>query len=498
MPKQGYIAFDLGAESGRAMLATLDDGKIALEELHRFRHLGQPMPDGLHWDLTGLWSHLRQGLRACGAGAGQRGVELVSIGVDTWGVDFGLVGESGQLLGLPFCYRDARHQEAMPKVLETVSRKEVYDATGIQFMYLNTLYQLYALAHEEPAVLGSAKRMLMMPDLFHYFFTGEQTNEWSNATTTQMLNTKSRKWAAQLLRKLDIPTTFLGELIDPGTVVGTLRDAVAQEAGIQKVQVTAPATHDTAAAVAAVPVDPNFDGNWAYLSSGTWSLMGAEIDEPIITDASCEASFTNEGGVGGTIRFLKNIAGLWLVQECRRDFEKQGHDFEYEQLVHLAEQAERFRTLVDPDHGPFVQPGEMPAKIAAFADATNQPKPETEGQFVRCCLESLAMAYRRTLGILEQLTGKRFDVLHIVGGGGQNKLLNQMTADAIGRPVVVGPYEATAIGNALTQALGTGAVGNLTDIRTVVRNSYDLETVEPKNPTAFDDQYERWEALLGN
>jgi len=501
MPKQGFIAFDLGAESGRAMLGVLDGERFDLKELHRFPNLPQALPSGYHWNLTELYRNLVEGLRAAAKMSGDDNITLASCGVDTWGVDCGFVGASGQLLGLPFAYRDDRNPPAMRKAFDALGEKAIYDATGIQFLPFNTLFQLIAQQDAEPAVLTNAKRMLNMPDLLHYFLSGEQVNEATIASTTQMIDPRHRngQWNKALLEQLGLPTGLLGEIKPAGTVIGKLRQTVADEAGVSRLAVIVPGSHDTASAVAAVPVDTSQYGvgAWAYLSSGTWSLMGAELDEPIVSDASREAGFTNERGVDDKIRFLKNIAGLWLVQEVRREYTRRGEQYDYDQLTKLASEAEPFRTLVDCGHEPFASPGDMPQKIAAFAESTGQPKPETVGQFVRCCLESLALTYRLTLEGLEQLLGTQVKMLHVVGGGGKNKLLNQMTADALGRPVIVGPYEATAIGNALTQAMGHGAVRDLAHVRQIVRGTYDPVTYEPTDRDAYAAELERFRALQG-
>ncbi len=483
MTQTGIVAFDLGAESGRAMLATLDDDKLAIEQIHRFANTPQRLPSGYHWNLLDLWANIVEGLERCIAVAKERNIELTSVGIDTWGVDFGFVGRgggTGQLLGLPFCYRDDSHAVAMDRAIDKVGRRTIYDATGIQFMAPNSLYQLVARYEQEPAMIDSAERLLMVPDLFHWFLSGEQVNEATIASTSQMLDMRTGKWAGGLLNQLGLPTHMLHDTTAPGTTIGTSR--------IGNIPVVIPATHDTAAAVAAAPGPQT--GSWAYLSSGTWSLMGVEIAEPIINDRSFELNITNEGGVAGTIRLLSNIAGLWLVQECRRDLAAAGEEYDYPALTQLAGDAEPFRTLIDTGHGPFAAPGDMRAKIADFATSTDQPVPQTPGQFVRCCLESLALTYRRTLEALEELTGSRIDVLHIVGGGAQNQLLNQMTADALARPCVIGPFEATAIGNALTQRYA-----DLASIRQVVRQSFDLQTVEPRNAGAYQDQVDRFSRI---
>ncbi len=501
MSAQGFVAFDLGAESGRAMLATLHNGRLQLDELHRFANIPLRLPSGLHWNVTQLWADLLEGLRRAAATANKRNITLVSLGVDTWGVDFALLGKSGQLLGLPFAYRDERNPPAQQWAFERVGREAIYAATGIQFLPFNSLFQLIAQKHTEPAVLDHARHMLTMPDLLHYFFTGEAANEATNASTTQMVNPFTGQWAADLLTALDLPTHFLGRIAPAGAKLGRVLPHVAQATSLDSLadslQVIAPGTHDTASAVAAVPVAADETRPWAYLSSGTWSLMGAELDQPIVTNASCDAGFTNERGVGGKIRFLKNIAGLWLVQETRRDYEQQGHSYDYAELTRLAAESEPFRTLVNPDHPPFLSPGSMLAKLRDYAAATGQPAPDSPGQAVRCCLESLALCYRRTLDALESLLGRRIELLHIVGGGGRNELLDQMTADALGRPVIVGPYEATAVGNALTQAIGIGAVKNLADLRRIVRASFDPRTFAPRDPTAFEKHLPRFDALRG-
>ncbi len=500
--KQGYVAFDLGAESGRAMLAILDTssgvrgGKIELHEAHRFANNLRQLPSGLHWDLLGLWGHLVEGLAQAGKLASDKSIKLVSLGVDTWGVDFGLIGRSGQVLGLPFAYRDARNAPAMAKAFRKLGQKRIYDATGIQFMPFNTLFQLVATQESEPKLLTQARAMLNMPDLLHYFFSGKAVNEATIASTTQMVNPKTGKWNKTLLTDLGLPVHMLGGIVPAGTRIGTLRSEVAKQAGVDEIDVIVPGSHDTASAVAAVPVDVATTPRWAYLSSGTWSLMGAELDRPIISDASRTMGFTNERGVGGKIRFLKNIAGLWLVQEVRRDLKRKATPEDYEELTTMAAEAQPFRTLIDPAYEPLASPGDMKAKLQAYARATGQPLPTTPGQLVRACLESLALTYALTLDALEKLVESPIDVLHIVGGGGKNKLLNQMTADAIGRKVIVGPYEATAVGNALAQAMGAGQIADLAELRRIVRASFELLTVEPSDTGAFAGQRERFAALV--
>jgi len=504
MSKSGYIAFDLGASSGRAMLATLTDGaegaaRIEIDQMHRFPNVPVHLPSGYHWDLSGLWANVVEGLRRCGQTAAGRGLEIVSLGVDTWGVDFGLVGKSGQLLGLPFAYRDERFPPAMEKALSMLGEQLIYETTGTQMMPFNSLFQLVAQHESEPAMLEHADRMLMLPDLLHYFFSGVMVNDATEGSTTQMVDPRqgpTGRWATSLLEKLGLPTGYLGELIPSGTAIGRIRKEIAQDAAVEQVQVILPGSHDTASAVAAVPVDEADGRTWAFLSSGTWSIMGAEVEEPAINETSSRLSFANERCVGGKIRLLKNISALWLVEQCRRDMARRGNEFDFDELTRLAADAEPFRTLVNPDSPAFAAPGEMLAKVAGFAESTRQSPPESPGQFIRCALESLALAYRFVFGNLEEVLGRRVDTLHIIGGGAHNALLNQMTADAIDRTVVVGPYEATAIGNALTQAMGAGQVADLAHLRRIVRESFDIVTCTPQDTGAFDRQSDRFAALL--
>ena len=497
MSKRAYLAFDLGAESGRAIVGILSDGKLELHELHRFLNTPQRLPHGIHWSLMDLWSNLLQGLEKAGRFADENDLELVSLGVDTWGVDFGLIGKSGQLMGLPFTYRDERNQPAMDKTVDKLGAKAIYAATGIQFMPFNSLFQLVAQHDAEPSLVDNADKLLFIPDLLHYFFSGKAVIESTIASTSQMIDPRSedRGWATKLIEDAGLPTHLLGEIVQPGAKIGAILPQVAAEANVsESIQVVAPATHDTASAIAAVPAKPGAD-NWAYISSGTWSLMGVELPEPHITEAGREANITNEGGVDNTIRYLTNIAGLWLVQECRRYYEKQGITYDYNKLTQLAAEAEPFRTIVDPDHAPFIAPGRMPEKLAEFAKATNQPIPEEVGQFVRCCLESLALTYRHTLDKIESVLDRKYEVIHIVGGGGRNELLDQMTANATGCEVIVGPYEATAVGNLLVQAMGMGDVDGLAGIREVVVSSFDPKSFKPVDTADWDAAYERYLAI---
>jgi rhamnulokinase len=476
----GYIAIDLGAESGRVVVGVLADRRLRLEEIHRFAHEPVWLPTGLHWDIIGIWREIVVGLRKTAAWSQTAGVPLVSVGVDTWGVDWALVDRAGELVGVPHAYRDPRNTAAYEQVIAKLGEERIYQTTGIQFMALNTLVSLYAHNLADSDALARADRLLFIPDLLHFWMCGERTTEATIASTSQMIDCHTGDWAREMLAELALPAHLLGPLSPPGTRLGAIRSKLAEETGLPAgLQVVAPAAHDTASAVAAVPAAHG--SNWCYLSSGTWSLLGAELSAPCVSPAAQAASFTNELGVSGTIRFLKNIPGLWLVQECRRDFAREGKEFDYATLTQLASESPAFRTLVDPSHHSLQTPGDMPRKIADFARATNQPAPESPGQFVRCALESLALAYRDKLATLESILGRRFEVIHVVGGGGKNALLCQMTADATERRVVVGPLEATATGNALVQAMATGEIADLSDLRAVVSGSVELVTFEPKN-----------------
>lgn len=477
------IAIDLGAESGRVIVGTLADGRVALEEVHRFAHVPLWLPTGLHWDITGIWREILSGLRKAVAWAAANRCEIRSVGVDAWGVDWALVDKSGELVGLPHAYRDPRNLAAFDAVVAQLGSDRIYQATGIQLMAINSLYSLYAERLASPAALAAADRFLFLPDLIHYWLSGEMAVEATIASTSQMVDCHTGDWACDLLTELGLPTEILGSIVPPGTVVGTLRAQVASEIGLGdaaaagRVQVIAPAAHDTASAVAAVPATA--EENWCYLSSGTWSLLGAELLDPCVSAAAQAAMFTNELGVGGKTRFLKNIPGLWLVQECRRELARRGQESDYASLTRLAAAAEAFRTRIDPLDVSFQTPGDILDKIADVARATNQPVPESPGEFVRCCLESLASTYRDKLVAMESILGRRFDVIHVVGGGGQNKLLAQMTADATGRRVVVGPYEAAALGNLLVQAMAGGEVADVGEIRQIVGRSFELVAYEP-------------------
>jgi rhamnulokinase len=483
-----FLAFDLGAESGRAMLGQFDEEQLRLSEVHRFPNGPVRLPDGLHWDVLRLWAEIVHSLALA---AREQKSDLAGIGLDTWGVDFGLLDRDGALISTPYHYRDSRTDGMLEEAFARVPRAEIFEQTGIQFMQLNSLYQLLAMVARRSPVLDIAKTFLTMPDLFNYWLTGRRACEFTIATTTQCYDPRKGDWAIPLLEKMHIPAPIFPEVVQPGTVLGPLGLSVAQEVGLGQVPVIAPACHDTGSAVAAVPFE-SATGKGCYISSGTWSLMGAEAPAPVITPQSLEYNFTNEGGVCGTFRLLKNIMGLWLVQECRRAWARQGESYSYDQLTRMAEAAVPFVTLVNPDDPAFLHPTDMPAEIRSFCGRTGQPVPENKGALVRCVLESLALTYRSTLEKLESLLGRELEVIHIVGGGSRNRLLCQFAADATQRPVLAGPVEATAIGNVLMQALAQGVFASLEEARAIVRDSFEVHPFQPGDPAPWDAAYERF------
>jgi rhamnulokinase len=468
-----FLAIDLGAETGRAILGTLEGGRLTLEELHRFPNTPVRLLTGLYWDTLRLFHEIRQALSICGR---ERKLALDGIGIDTWGVDFGLLGSDGALVDDPRHYRDSRTNGMLEKTFAVVPRQEIFAETGIQFMPLNTLYQLHAMRISGSPALNAATKLLFMPDLFNYWLTGEMRAEVSIASTSQFYNPVKNQWASGLFRRLDLPERILPELMLPGTRLGTLLPEIAESSGLSSnVPVYATACHDTASAVAAVPAEG--DG-WCYISSGTWSLMGVELDAPVINQQSLALNFTNEVGAGNKIRFLKNIAGLWLLQECRRAWTLAGSAYSYEELSKLAAAAPPVGDLIDPDA--FPEPGRMPERIAEYCRARGWQAPDQPGGMTRLILESLASTYRKVLFNLETLLNQPINRVHIVGGGSRNQLLNQLAANATGRTIIAGPAEATAAGNILVQAIGAGEVSGLSEARKIVQRSFALETYQPE------------------
>jgi len=478
-----YLAFDLGAESGRAILAHHHSGILTIEEIHRFKNDPVEYGGSLHWDVPRLWWEIRKALSAL------EKVELAGIGVDAWGVDYALLGERGELLQNPYHYRDSRTAGMMQEVFRRVPREKIYAYTGIQFLPINTIFQLYAAKQRTPVMLQSARKLLMMPDLFHYWLTGIPVCEFTNATTTQLVNPATRTWALNLIEQLELPSHLFGEITEPGTILGTLLPGIAKDTALANTPVIVPATHDTASAVAAIAAR---EGT-AFLSSGTWSLVGIEVDAPVLSSEALQFNFTNEGGVKGTTRLLKNVMGLWMLQRCRDAWNNQGQCLDHGELMELAARETPFTSLVDPDHESFLRPADMQVAIDQFCLRTNQPCPQNPAGYIRAILESLAFKYRVVLQNLQRLTGRQIDQVRIIGGGSKNRLLNQLTADATGKKVLAGPAEATALGNVAMQILATGAVSSLSEVRAIVDRSFPAELFVPLHTEEWDRQAHRFE-----
>jgi rhamnulokinase len=487
-----FLAIDIGAESGRGVVISYDGDRITLEEAHRFPNGPVHIRGHLYWDALRIWSELKTALMKAHR---SRGEGLVSLGVDTWGVDFALLDKNDELVCNPRHYRDPRTEGMMEEAFKVVPKEEIYRRTGIQFMRLNTLYQLLATLREGSTQLEVARSLLMMPDLFNYWFCGKKVCEFTDATTTQFFNPFENDWARDLMDKLGIPTHFLLEVVQPGTILGELDRAISRELNIgHDIQVAATASHDTASAVAATPLGSEDD---AYISSGTWSLVGMEVSKPFVNDETLRSNFTNEGGAFGTFRLLKNVQGLWLLEESRRAWSRLGRQYTYDQLIEMARGAQPFKFVVDVDEGRFTVPTDMPATIADYCVQTGQGAPRDDAEVVRCIFDSLALKYRITISNLESITGRRIREIHVVGGGSRNALLNQLVSDATGRRVVAGPAEATSVGNALIQCAAMGFIRSSSQLREVVRRSFELQVFEPRreNAQAWDEFQDRFEVL---
>src|SRR5919107_78397 len=483
-----YLAVDLGAESGRVVLGRFDGGRVSLEEVHRFPNTAVKLPDGLHWDILRILSEIKEGLAKAA-----REVRVEGVGLDSWGGDFALLDREGALVSNPYHHRDPRTEEMLARALEKMPKEEIYETTGIQFMRINTLYQLLAI--QDSPLLEVADTLLLVPDLMNYWLTGEKACEFTNATTTQLYDLEAEGWAEDLLQKLSLPVDVFPKIVPPATELGPLLPEVAEEVGLgAQLPVIAVASHDTASAVVAVPAEGE---SFAYVSSGTWSLVGVETPEPVVTQEAMEANFTNEGGFEGRTRFLKNVMGLWLLQECRRIWAQEGQESSYEELTRLAEEAPASGPLVDPDHPSFLAPGDMPSRIRRFCEATDQRPPEELGQIARCIFESLALKYRWVVAQAGGIAGQNLEVVHVVGGGSQNSLLCQLTADATRLPILAGPVEATALGNVMVQAYARGYVGSLEEIRAVVRRSTDINRYTPGGDTdEWDELREKFSSVM--
>ena len=481
-----YLAYDLGAESGRAVAGTISGGRLSLEEVHRFWNLPQTIQGTMYWDVYALFRELKEGLRKYMERAGG---PPAGIGIDTWGVDFGLLAGDGSLLAPPVCYRDHRNDTVMADVFQEIPARVIYDRTGIQFMQFNSIFQLAGIQRRTPQVLEAAGSLLFMGDLLAYFFCGRKAVEYTLASTSQLIDPRTRRWATDLMKELGIPAKIMPELVESGTVLGK----VSREIVEADIPVIAVAHHDTGSAVAAVPAEGR---DWACISCGTWSIMGVELPQPMINDQTAACNFTNEGGVCGTTRFMKNLAGLWPLQQCRRKWAESDAGLDYVKITRAAAEAPALDTVLDIDYAGFVNPPDMTMAIKDYCLQTGQRPPDGVGPMARAIVESLALGYRRVLDMLERLTGRRYDQVHVVGGGTQNELLMQCAASAMGRPVVAGPVEATAIGNVMMQAIATGRLASLADGRRMVRESFPMKRYEPRDQPAWAAAYKKLKGMI--
>ena len=488
MNKYTFLAFDLGATSGRAVVATLQGSQFDMQEIYRFPNAIMELHGKFYWNIYSLYEALKESLVICA----RKGIHLDSIGIDTWGVDFGCVAKDGTLLGLPRAYRDPYTEGAPEEFFTIIPHEEVYRKTGIQIMNFNSLYQLFRQHKEGFEPLASADCLLFIPDLLSYLLTGNKICEYTDASTSQLLNPSTKCFESSLLEAAGVNPDILLPIVMPGTRIGELTDALAEETGIGKVPVIAVAGHDTASAVASVPAE---NEEFAYLSSGTWSLMGIETEEPIITDDSLKYNFTNEGGIEGTTRFLKNITGMWLLEQCRKEWKKLGREYDYKTIERMAEEETPFRSFIFPDDPRFANPVSMTEEIAAYCRETNQPVPEKDSEFIRCIYESLVMRYRDVLTLLQELAPFPIKCLHVIGGGSLNNMMSQLTANSIHLPVITGPAEATAIGNCMVQARAAGLVADRWEMRHLIRTFLTPDTYLPKDAEVWDRAYEKYKLI---
>jgi len=491
MTTRNFLAFDLGASSGRAILGTISDNKLSLKEIHRFDNQMVEINGSFYWNIFSLFGELKTGLKKC---IHDFGIQPESVGVDTWGVDIALLDRNGMIVGLPYAYRDSRTDTAMEEVFKVIPKKELYLMTGIQLMQFNTLFQLYAYKRDRSPLLEITTDILFMPDALGYLFSGVKKNEFSIASTSQFLKPGKLEYEQKLFDAIGFDINLMQELVLPGTILGDIKPDIQKETGSAPIPVVAVAAHDTASAIASVPATGR---NWAYISSGTWSLMGIESDHPLISEEIQKLNFTNEGGVEGTTRFLKNIMGLWLLQECRRTWSAE-HDYSWPEMVEMSLNAQPFKCLIDPDAREFLNPGDMPAAIAAFCAKTGQPEPETHGEIIRTIFESLALKYRLTLDSIREVSMGEIEKIHIIGGGANNELLCQYAANATNLQVYAGPTEATAIGNIMMQAKALGAVSSLGEIRQMVFNSFETKIFYPQDANSWNAEYQRFKNLIAN
>lgn len=488
MNSHSFLAFDLGATSGRAVVGTLSNGKFTMEEIHRFPNSIMELHGRYYWDIYSLYGELKRGLTICA----QKGIRPLSIGIDTWGVDFGYIAEDGSILALPRAYRDPYTDGVPEELFSIMPREEVYARTGIQVMYFNSLYQLFAAKKESNSALQNADKILFMPDLLAYMLTGKMVCEYTEASTSQLVNPATKQFDKELAEAVGIDSNILLPIVMPGTVVGELTESLAEETGIGRIPVVTVAGHDTASAIAAIPATNN---EFAFLSSGTWSLMGIECNAPIITEETTRLNLTNEGGIDGTTCFLNNITGMWLLEQCRKEWEKEGKEYSYPEIISMAESSTPFRSLVNPNDPLFTNPQSMSAAIAGYCRHTGQPVPESHAQIVRCIFESLALCYRATLDNIRNVAPHAIKQLHIIGGGSKNAFMNQLTANAIGIPVVAGPSEATAIGNCMVQARAAGLAGDRWEMRSLIGKAVETTTFNPTESAEWEEAYSRYKRI---
>lgn len=486
-PKR-VLAFDFGASSGRAILGIYDGEKLRMEEVHRFSNDPVSVNGTLYWDVLRLFHEIQQGLLKAKQAGG-----FDSVGVDTWGVDFGLLDKNGYLLENPVHYRDFRTQGKIEESFKLLPKEEFYNETGIQFMELNTVFQLFSLVMNRPELLERAETLLFMPDLFNFMLTGEKSTEYTIASTSQMINVHTREWSDDVLNKLNIPKRILTPIVEPGTVIGKISPELCETLGIEPADVISVAGHDTQSAAAAVPTQ---EDDFLFISCGTWSLFGTELEKPIVNKNSYELNVTNEGGLNGKTTFLKNIIGLWLIQESRRQWQREGKDYSYADLEKLALEAEPFKCFIDPDDPLFVAPGNLPERVRKFCRETNQYVPETVGEIMRCIYESLALKYRFAFSQISDCTNKKYDVIHIVGGGAKDTLLCKMTASSCNVKVTAGPIEATVLGNLAVQLISTGAISDLKQARKMIAESENIKTFLPENVSEWDSAYKKFKEII--
>ncbi|MBK8946885.1 MAG: rhamnulokinase [Ignavibacteriae bacterium] len=492
MKSNKFLAIDFGAESGRAIVGILENNKIRLEEVHRFPNRPVNIHGSLYWNILQLFEELKTGISK----AVQKGhVDIQSIAVDTWGVDFGFVTQDNQLLGNPFAYRDSRTNGILEHAFKLMPKKNIYNLTGIQFMQINSAFQLLSMVKSKSEILQNADKLLFMPDLFNFLLTGEKKSEYTISSTSQLLNAKSRKWENKIFNGLKIPKKNMCEIVFPGTKIGNLHPSICNSTGIKEIDVIAVGSHDTASAVAAVP---NLNNNCIYISSGTWSLIGVESDMPIINEKSFTSNFTNEGGVGGKIRFLQNVMGMWIIQQLKKEWELEGKSFTYEQLNKIAKNAKPFRCFIDVDSHEFLNPPKMSIAINEYCKNTNQIIPKTKGEYIRSVLESLAVKYKTLIEELISITKKEINIINIVGGGSQNELLNQFTSNCTGLKVIAGPVEATALGNIMVQAISQKRIKDISHGRKIIANSVDLKEYSPTQTDLWELHYKNAKLIFQN